>query len=140
MGKIEQISLFKISKFWFFKSALLLLDQFLALLSRFLEQDSSSNSFKGLTATKTVFNAATTIPGRYHHTVVLTPCNLTNFFFGIFWKHLVAPERTKILEDERVEYIQKCNYKFSSFSNRSVFVFIFRWTHSSNTFWNRTPG
>ena len=30
MGKIEQISLFKISKFWFFKSALLLLDQFWA--------------------------------------------------------------------------------------------------------------
>ena len=28
MGKIEQISLFKISKFWFFKSALLLTDQF----------------------------------------------------------------------------------------------------------------
>ena len=30
MGKIEQISLFKISKFWFFKSALLLSNQFWA--------------------------------------------------------------------------------------------------------------
>ena len=30
MGKIEQISLFKISKFWFFKIALLLSDQFWA--------------------------------------------------------------------------------------------------------------
>ena len=30
MGKIEQISLFKISKFWFFKSALLLSDRFWA--------------------------------------------------------------------------------------------------------------
>ena len=30
MGKIEQISLFKISKFWFFKSAQLLSDQFWA--------------------------------------------------------------------------------------------------------------
>ena len=30
MGKIEQISLFKISKFWFFKSSLLLWDRFWA--------------------------------------------------------------------------------------------------------------